>query len=205
VGENMTLTRRIETRLGAKSFTVHDVIENRGFDAQPLLLLYHLNFGFPLLGPGARVVGPIRRIEPRDEQARRDRGVEEALSFPEPVPGYQEKVFFHTLAADRDGGTSIALLNRDIGDGTPLGVVLRFNLNELPAFTQWKMPHRGFYVLGLEPGNVVPLGRGVLRERGELPMLAGQARHQLTIGLEVVDNLEEMNRLEQEAGKLARG
>ena len=85
---------------------MHDVIENRGFDAQPLLLLYHLNFGFPLLGPNARVVGPIRRIEPRDEQARRDRGVEEALSFPEPVPGYQEKVFFHTLPVTGTGAPS---------------------------------------------------------------------------------------------------
>ena len=82
--------------------------------------------------------------------------------------------------------------------------MLRFNRNELPAFTQWKMPHRGFYVLGLEPGNMVPLGRGVLRERGELPMLAGQARHQLTIGVEVIDNLAEMDRLEQEAENLAR-
>jgi len=31
---------------------------------------------------------------------------------------------------------------------------------ELPAFTEWKNPARGFYVLGLEPGTVVPLGRG---------------------------------------------
>lgn len=204
-GENMILTRRIQTRLGAKGFTLHDVVENRGFSAQPLLLLYHFNFGFPLLGPNARVVGPIRKITPRDEQARRDRGAEEALQFPEPIPDYQEKVFFHDLAAAPDGRTFICLLNRDIGDGTPLGIVMRFNRGQLPAFTEWKMPGQGFYVLGLEPGNVTPLGRGPLRERGELPLLAGQERCSLEIGLEVVDSLDEMDRLEREARELAKG
>jgi hypothetical protein len=49
--------------------------------------------------------------------------LEEALIFPEPIQGYKEKVFFHTLAADKEGNTFIALLNRDIGEGTPPGTV----------------------------------------------------------------------------------
>ncbi len=57
--ENITLTRQIKTRLGWKGFTIYDVIENHGFEPQPLMMLYHFNFGFPLLGPGAEVVGPI--------------------------------------------------------------------------------------------------------------------------------------------------
>ena len=79
MGENMTMTRRIETRLGWKGFTLSDVIENRGFEPQPLMMLYHFNFGFPLLAPNARVVGPIVATEPRDEEARKGRGVEECL------------------------------------------------------------------------------------------------------------------------------
>jgi hypothetical protein len=149
MGENLTLTRSIETRLGARAFGIHDVVDNRGFEEQPLMPLYHFNFGFPLLAPGARVIGPILRSTPRDEEAAKNRGVEEALSFPEPQHGYQEKVFFHELAADRDGRTLMALLNPDTGGGVPLGMVLRFNKNQLPAFTQWKMPRQGFYVLGL--------------------------------------------------------
>jgi hypothetical protein len=202
IGENMTLTRRIETRLGARGFTLHDLVDNRGFHAQPLMLLYHFNFGFPLLGPNARIVGPIRGIEPRDDEARAGRGVEEALSFPEPIQGYREKVFFLDLAADRDERTFLGLVNRDLGDGTPLAVVMRFNRRELPAFTEWKNPGRGFYVLGLEPGTMVPLGRGVLRERGQLPMLAGQSRYSLKIDFQVLDTSEEMEALEREADAL---
>jgi hypothetical protein len=204
IGENMTLTRRIETRLGSKAFSLRDVIENRGFEEQPLMLLYHMNFGYPLLGPNARIVAPARKVEPRDEAARRDRGVEEALEFPEPIQGYQEKVFFHSLAADRKGRTFVALLNSDVGDGTPLGIVMRFSLKELPAFTEWKMPGRGFYVLGLEPGTVTPLGRAALRATGAMPQLAGQASYSLSIDLEVVDSSKEMDGLRKEAAELLK-
>jgi hypothetical protein len=202
--ENLTLTRRLETRLGSRGFTLHDVIENRGFQEEPLLMLYHFNFGFPLLGPNAKVTGPIAKIEPRDEQARRDRGVEEALEIPAPQPAYAEKVFFHTLRGNSGGRSFIALLNRDIGDGTPLGVVMRFALKELPTLTEWKMPCQGFYVLGLEPGTAPPIGRGPLRKQGRLPMLAGQSSYSIGIELEVLDTVEAMERVEGEAERLLK-
>jgi hypothetical protein len=200
--ENLTLTRRIETRLGARGFRLHDTIHNRGFSPQPLMLLYHWNFGFPLLGPGARIVAPIRKTEPRDEQARGDRGVEECLGFPEPVQDYQEKVFFHSLADAADGRTFVSLLNRDTGGGQPLGIVMRWSQKELPTFTQWKMPRKGFYVLGLEPGTMTPIGRGALREQGKLPLLAGQASADVTIDFEVLDTAAQFDELEKEARKL---
>jgi hypothetical protein len=130
--------------------------------------------------------------------------VEEALVFPAPIPGYQEKVFFLELAADRQGRSFVALCNPQAGDG-PLGLVMRFNLRELPAFTVWKNPLRGFYVLGLEPGTVTPLGRGVLRERGELPLLAGQASYSLRIDFQVLDTAAELEALEKEAAALREG
>jgi len=200
--ENLALTRRVETRLGAKGFRVHDVVVNRGFEPQPLIMLYHCNFGFPLLGPKARIVGPIRKTEPRDEEARKDRGVEECRSFPEPVQGYQEKVFFHTLGTDNHGRTFVALLNPDAGDGEPLGIVLRWNAKELPHLTEWKMVRKGFYVLGLEPGNSIPLGRGVLREKGVLPQLEGQAEYSMTIDFEVIDDEAGFEAIEKESKAL---
>ncbi len=201
--ENLTLTRRIETRLGRAGLRIHDTVRNRGFSPQPLMLLYHFNYGFPLLGPGTRVVGPIRRSVARDEEARKDRGVEECLTFAEPVPGYAEKVFFHTLAADRDGRTFISLLNRDAGAGQPLGIVMRWSLRELPSLTEWKMIAQGFYVVGLEPGTMAPIGRGPLRERGELPLIEGQQQKEVTIDFEVLDSIRAFEQVEKEAKGLA--
>jgi hypothetical protein len=204
MNEHLALTRTFETRLGARGFRLHDVVENRGFEEQPLMLLYHFNYGFPLLAPGARIVAPIRATNPRTEDARRDRGVEECCEIGEPLAGYQEKVFFHDLAADAGGRTFVALVNRDIGGGSPLAIVERFSVKELPAFTEWKMVRKGFYVLGLEPGTVTPLGRGVLRERGELPLLAGQQTYSVTIDFEVLDTVNEIAALEKEAAALRR-
>ena len=139
-----------------------------------------------LLGPSARVVGPFTASTPRDAEASRDRSLEEALRFPEPVPAYAEKVFYHTLGAAADGRTEVALLN-DRCAGRPLGVVMHLRLSQLGCFTEWKMPRQGFYVLGLEPGTVYPEGRGSARQAGRLPMLQGMASHEVDIELEVVE------------------
>jgi len=202
--ENLTLTRTVETALGRKGFSIIDRIDNNGFDPQPLMMLYHFNFGFPLLGPGAKIVGPVLKTEPRDEEARKGRGVEECFDIPKPVEGYGEKVFFHDLASESDGGTFIALLNRHTNDGLPLGMVLRFNKNEVPYLTEWKMVKKGFYVLGLEPGTALPLGRGVLREMNKLPFLEGQKSHTIAISFEVLASEEEMKAVEEEAAKLVK-
>ena len=200
--ETFTLTRTIETALGRKNFRLNDVIENHGFKPQPLMLLYHFNFGFPLLSPTARIVGPVIESVPRDEEARKNRGVEECLAFPEPQQGYHEKVFFHRLASEPDGATFIALVNENSGDDMPLGAVLRFNKNELPAFTQWKMPGKGFYVLGLEPGTGEPLGRSELRKMNKLLHLNGQEQYSITIDFEVLESMEEIDTIEKEADRL---
>jgi hypothetical protein len=168
-----------------------------------MLLLYHFNFGFPLLSPSAKVVGPITKSVPNNEESAKDKGVEECLGFPEPVQDYTEKVFFHTLAAQKDGSTFVALVNRDTGDGQPLGIVLRWSNRQLPSFTQWKMPCKGFYVVGLEPGNCTPIGRGALREKGALPMIEGQASYDVAIDFEVLDTMADIEAVEKEARKLA--
>jgi hypothetical protein len=65
------------------------------------------------------------------------------------------------------------------------------------------MPCKGFYVVGLEPGTVSPVGRGVLRERGTLPMIEGQASYDATIDFEVLDSVAEIEAIEKEAKKLS--
>jgi hypothetical protein len=202
--ENLMMTRTVETALGRKGFRLVDRIENNGFEPQPLMMLYHFNFGYPLLGPGAAIVGPVVKSEPRDEEAAKGRGVQECLQIPEPVEGYREKVFFHDLAAAGDGRTFIGLVNRNTPDGAPLGMVLRFSRNELPYLTEWKMVKKGFYVLGLEPGTALPLGRGVLRDKKKLQFLEGQQSYSITIDFEALATEAEMKAIEAEAARLLK-
>ena len=200
--ENLTLTRRIETRLGSKTLRIHDTVRNRGFAPEPLMLLYHCNFGFPLLAPGARVVGPIKETAPRDEEARKDRGVEECLTFPEPVQGYEEKVFFHTLGTDGDG--------KDIHRASQP----RYRWGRASRHRH-EVEQEGASAPGavedaaqglLRPGSradSVPMGRGVLRQQGALQMIDGQASYDVTIDIEVLDSIARFEEIEKEAKKLA--
>jgi len=50
-GENLLLTRTISTRLGASLFTLKDVVLNERYRSTPHMMLYHCNFGFPVVSP----------------------------------------------------------------------------------------------------------------------------------------------------------
>ena len=204
MGESLVLRRTIETRLGWKHFILSDVIENQGFEPQPLMMLYHFNFGFPLLGPNSNIVGPILKSSGRDNESGAD-NIAECLSFPDPIPHCEEQVFFHDMAVDADKKTFIALLNRDVGDGTPLGIVMRYNKKELPQLTEWKMPRKGFYALGLEPGTAAPMGRAVLREQGKLQFIEAQSTYNITIEFRVLDSLRELDMIEEESSNYTGG
>ncbi|PKL28172.1 MAG: DUF4432 domain-containing protein [Spirochaetae bacterium HGW-Spirochaetae-2] len=201
MGENLTLTRTISTRLGSNTIRIEDAIENRGFEPQPLMMLYHFNFGFPLLSEKSRIVIPSKATTPRDKQSEVDNGVSECFEYPKPTQGYKEKVFFHSVGAESDGKTFVALVNPDI-QGKPLAIMLRYNRNELPQLTEWKMPGKGCYVCGLEPGTVNPIGRAKARETKLLPMLGPQEVYNVAVELEVLDSIDKINGLDVYAKSL---
>src|SRR2546428_9026318 len=62
VGEVLLLRRTITTALGSRSIRIEDEIENAASQSTPLMLLYHVNLGFPLLDDGAEVLSPARTV-----------------------------------------------------------------------------------------------------------------------------------------------
>lgn len=175
-GANLVLRRRIWTRLGETRICVEDVVENEGHDPEPLMLLYHVNPGWPLLDETTRLTGPGRpdeRPEPRDEVARE--GLDGWNRFAAPQPGFRERVFYHRPRADAGGWAEARLENPVLEGGLALSV--RFRPEELPEFVQWTMTGEGTYVAGLEPatcrvggataeeaaGRVIHLGPGESR------------------------------------------
>ncbi|MHB9023935.1 MAG: aldose 1-epimerase family protein [Armatimonadota bacterium] len=180
-GNPLRLTRRIKAQLGGNSIHLEDTVENLGAQPAPLMILYHCNFGFPLLSPGAELVLDSREAVPRDAASAPELG--NYMRFQEPTPDYGETVFYHDLAADNDGDVRLALVNRALDGG--LGISMRYHKKTLPRFTQWKMMKSGTYVLGLEPGNCQVGGRAAERARGTLQVLQpGEARaFRLEIGI----------------------
>lgn len=56
-GENLVCLRRITIGVGTPTLRVEDVIRNDGMKRSPHQILYHLNFGYPLIDAGTRIEG----------------------------------------------------------------------------------------------------------------------------------------------------
>ena len=182
-GENLVLERRIVSRLGTSQLSLEDCVRNEGFRSTPLMLLYHVNLGFPLLDEKSELLSNSASVRPRDQIAAS--GIGQYNRFQPPTPGYEEQVFYHTLKSDAEGHAKVALINRTYGGGQGLGVYLRFRLAELPYLVEWKMMGRGEYVCGLEPSTNLVEGRDKERKEGRLQMLEpGESRsYKLEIGV----------------------
>jgi hypothetical protein len=183
-GENLTLKRRIWTRLNEPRLWLEDQVENHGFESAPHMFLQHINLGFPLVSPHTRLELPEHTTLPRDEPARL--GLEHCCQFDDPIHAYQEQVFYHHLQPDSQGQVELCLLNPEFNHQAGLGVSLRFNQSEYPLFVEWKMMGEGLYVIGLEPANCHVEGRTKERQRGTLVMLEpGEIRtYRLEIGFQ---------------------
>lgn len=169
-GENLVLTRTLAMDLSEPVFLLQDTVTNEGHEPAPLMLLYHCNFGFPLLSPNTRLDG-IASATPRDSEAAD--GQERALMFEAPTPGYKEKCYWLAPHLDGEGKVTVSLRNPDLN----LRLSLRYDPSELPCLTEWKQMGQGTYTVGLEPGNVLPLGRSHYLEQNELPLIApGESR-----------------------------
>jgi hypothetical protein len=191
-GEHLVLAREIRSRLGENRLSITDVVENAGFAPSPHMLLYHFNFGFPLLSEETEITFPSHQVVPRDEGTP----VEGYDRWDPPQAGYQERVYYHHDLALEPGPTgaadwtSVVIRNPrfPLGDGRGTGelaVRLAWTTQNLPSLVQWKMPGAGVHVLGIEPANCHVGGRAAERARGTLMTLEPGETRTYDLSLEV--------------------
>lgn len=163
-GENLVLRRTITLYMGDNRIHIHDEVENEGFTVSPLMLLYHINLGYPLLTEDAVLETNCGELWGEMELAKGDLGI--STVFDPPTPSYVERCFFRTAPAE-----AVATLTNDT---LGMRVSVAFSGEELPYLTEWKQMGEQEYVVGLEPGTYIPCGRTVARERGKLMTIAPQ-------------------------------
>jgi hypothetical protein len=181
-GPNLVLRRRITARVGESRLRIEDSIENEGFDPELLMVLYHLNLGWPLLSEASHLTGPGgpgEPPEPRDEEARA--GLEAWDRFEPPTPSFKERVFYHHPTAGPDGRSRARLDNPEPG----LSFSVTFDPRELPEFIQWTMTGEGTYVLGLEPATCRVEGTAAEEAAGRVIRLQPGETRQHILELEV--------------------
>jgi hypothetical protein len=162
-GRRVTLRRRIRIALGRPEVVVEDVIVNEGPAPADIAVLYHVNFGVPVVVPGSTVSLAALGRTPRDAAA-------EAVPwevFPDPVDHTTESVWEHTgLAVDGDGRARAVVrtpsapggVTGEATLGTPLEATVSWRAEDLPRCMQWIYPTRGGWALGIEPTNAPLFG-----------------------------------------------
>ncbi len=186
-GEHLRLTREIRSRLGRNSIYIQDQVENVGFESVPHMMLYHFNFGFPLLSPQTRLAFPSRRVIPREPETPLA-GYDQ---WQAPTAGYRERVYYHEDLLVDNGWSSAVIENPEFpvatGGHCGLQVRLSWMTQNLPRLIEWKMPGMGVHVLGIEPANCYVEGRAKERERKTLIYIEpGQSlNYQLTLEIMV--------------------
>lgn len=167
LSRNVSLTRRVSSRVCSNEILIEDSVENEGFQRQPLMLLYHFNIGHPILDAGAKFLSKTEGVQPgNDVAAARTEPNNEYLG---PTPSYGDAVYFRKLK--NESGTSlVGIVNEKIN----LGLSLEFNADVLDCFTQWKFTSEGNYVAGLEPATAYVGGREAERCRGTLKYIEPQ-------------------------------
>lgn len=199
-GPNLVLKRKIESKLGAKNVVIKDVVVNEGWAAQPLMILYHFNLGFPLVDEDAFLALTSRLYVPRDEDAKED--AEKFDRFQPPTKDFREKVYFHDMAVDGEGYAYAAMINPKLMGG--LGVYFKYRKSELNRFVEWKMMGEGVYVVGLEPANCLVLGRRKEREWGTLQTIQPFEERTFTIEFGILTGLEEIEKFLEKIYSITR-
>lgn len=169
--QKLQLTASIVLKVGSTSFTLDDEIKNIGGTTAGMQMLYHINFGEPMIGDGAQLVAPVREIAPQSPPS--GEVIDTWQTYGPPTAGAGEQVFFFDLLSDENNQTQVMV---NSADGTS-GAAMRFNTQQLPSYTVWKnmVASADGYVTGLEPGTNLPNSRLFEKEKGRvIELAAGQ-------------------------------
>ena len=186
--EHLRMNRHIQSQVGVNRISIIDEVENIGFERTPHMILYHFNFGFPLLNEHTQLIFPSAAVTPRDEGTP----VDGYNGFDSPEIGSAERVYYHTLDPDQlaDDIASV-YINQPYfpipghEKGAPLSVRLSWDTTTLPRLIQWRMHCAGTYAMGIEPANCDVKGRVWERENGTLQMLEPGEKRTYHLELEV--------------------
>ncbi len=164
----LELHSTLSTHLKSGKFRITDRVTNVGHTPAEFQLLYHCNFGPPLLEKGARFHAPVRAVTGLNRRATQQ--ISRYAEFSGPRAGFREQVFACWLRADARGRTMVALRNA----AADFAISIRFSISALPCMTLWKQTGAAheMYVTGLEPGTAFPNHRSFERAQGRVRVLA---------------------------------
>jgi len=200
-GPKLELWTEISTEPGSNAFRIADTLRNAGALDQEFQIIYHANFGAPLLEQGAQLVAPVKRVTPFNGHAAKF--VNRYGTYEGPTKGFIEQVYcLHPLADGKN--RTIFLLRNANGDRA---VSLGFSTDQLPYVTLWKNTNAGEegYVTGVEPGTGFPYNRRLERLAGRVPKLAAGASREFSIEFNIYTNRNDVQKVSEQIAAIQAG
>lgn len=168
-GADLILHRTLRFPLGIPVVEIRDEVENHGFTATAYQLLYHINLGWPVVGPDSRLLAPAADVVGRDELS--ENLVHEHHVFAPPTVGFPPLVYEHRLREPDAERATVSIVNPAFEPTAGIGVSVTFDPRQLPRLWHWRMLGPGMYLTGIEPANCSIFGRMTDRAAGVLPIL----------------------------------
>jgi hypothetical protein len=195
-GPTLELKRTISGTIGQPVIHIHDEVTNRGNTPAPHMILYHCNFGWPLVDEGTDILWKGEWKPRHEEKAHIFRKGNNFRKAPAPIEehnGSGEEVALIDISADTSGQCVCGLHNKELG----IAVTLRFAKNQLPWLINWQHWGKGEYVTGLEPATNTLIGQSKAREQNELILLQPGEKRVYDLKIEVLATKEKINNLLQ--------
>ena len=165
--QNISLTRTYT--ITESSIAWQDVVSNDGYTPTEFCLLYHINWGYPMLDSCTKLIVNAKETLPLNDFAAGDK--KNCLTITEPEDGLPERCYYHIGVEGK-----VALLNPQIG----ICCDLEYDSNALPYLVEWKSMGSGDYALGTEPSTT---------RFDEFQMTPLKAKEVKTLGVKIQFNM----------------
>ncbi len=195
-GRNLILNRKIKTMAGSRCIHIEDMIENQDFKSDEIMLLYHLNAGYPLLDEGAEYCTAQREIEAMSECSAQHLDAYHKITAPE--DHVEEDLFCIYPACDREGYSAACLTNPRL----EMGLYIKYDTASLPYMIEWKCMKSGDYAFGMLAANCKPIGRIAAKEQGGLKELKPFETCAMRMEIGVLDGKEEIAQFKEYIGAM---
>ena len=161
--ENIVIDRKISSAMFKNEIRVTDTITNQGQTKRPFMILYHMNFGYPLINPHCEVIVPIKSTEGFNEYCEKRK--EQCLEIPEPDNTYLEETYIHKVY-DKKNRSGFCIINNKEYPG--YGVSVSYPTDVLHNLGQNNFFREKEYFIAFEPCNNEIKGAEYEKERGNL-------------------------------------
>ena len=200
-GPNLELRRTISSTLGEPAVRIHDVVTNLSNMPTPHMILYHCNFGWPLVDEGTEIIYKgkcVSRGLDMDNAIFNSRHNFRKVTAPiEAHKGTGEACGFIDVVADKKGICTVGLFNRCIS----LVLAMRYKKRQLPCLANWQHFGPGEYVTALEPGTNPPIGQAKAREQKQLIHIAPGKSRTYDLEMTVLTDAQQIKRFLKAAGR----